>query len=249
MINPGLFFLFILLIYPGYLALLVINTLITKVKNKDSFWDITYHSIIHSLFVYMFIFSFWYPNAYSCGLNVFNEPEIIKYVTKDAWMPLKIVGVVTGSSIFYGILYGLSYRFELLTKFLKLFTKKIAEPPNILADLIDTKYGAAPAGHWLTFKLGDKMYSGSIKTAKLDQEPREFLIENVQILNEETHEPMLAYPPGERIWIKVDDNVTILTIKSVFKPIKEKPLKVIILSYTMTLIEKIKFAIRLVFYP
>ena len=221
MINPGLFFLFILLIIPGYLALMVYNNLITKSREKDSFWDITYNSVIHSLFIYIIIYLLWYPHAYAHGIHLLNEDSIISFLAKTPWRPLQTVSAIIFTSILYGIIYGLIYRFNLLQKFLSLFFKRVVEPPNILADIIDTKYGTEPMFHWLTFKHDNILYSGAIKIAKLDHEPREFLLEHIQILDTETREPLFEYPKDEHIWVKLTDSISLLSIKSVPKKTNE----------------------------
>ena len=52
-------------------------------------------------------------------------------------------------------------------------------------------------------------------SARLDQEPKEFLLKDIAILNQETREPEYEYPSGEYIWFKVDDNITLIELKPV----------------------------------
>lgn len=210
MINPSLFFLFILLVIPGFFALQVFSAFITDSKNKDSFWDITYNSVIHSLFIYMFL----YPIVYLLGIDIFREEAIIAYISSSKWNPLFIILAILGFSLIYGIAYALFYRFKVLKWILAKLFKRVVDPPNILADIIDTKYGTKPMEHWLTFKHDGVIYSGGLKLAKVDTEPKEVLLQDVQILDPETRDPLQQYPEDQFILVKID-NITIIELKSI----------------------------------
>jgi len=249
MINPGLFFLLILCVIPGFFALLVFNCIIKKSKTKESFGDITYHSVVHSSFIYIVVYALFYPGAHSLGFNIFKEEDIIPFLSRTPWTPLIIVVIILLISICYGVIYALLYRFELVHKILSLFFKRVVEPPNILADIIDVNYGTKPMYHWLTFKIDCTLYSGSITIAKLDQEPREFLLNNIAILDPSTREIMYEYQDDEFIWLKVDENISFLEIKSLPKEDdKKREWKKIIIGKIIDITNFIKFAFRLIFY-
>ncbi len=215
MINPGLFFLLVIIIVPGFFAQLVSRSIITKSVEKEKIWDVTYNSIIHSLFIYIILYIFWYPRAHALGINIFSEEDIIAYITKTPWMPLLIVSVILLVSSCYGICYAIAYRLELIKFITSKIVKPIVIPPNILADLMDEKYGGDPRSHWLTFKLGDTLYNGSVKIARLDKEPNEFLLQNIVIMDPNTRDILYAYPADQLIWLRLDGNITMLEIKSV----------------------------------
>jgi hypothetical protein len=222
MINPGLFFLLVIIIIPGFFAQLVSGSIITKPDDKSKTWDLTYNSIIHSLFIYIIIYIFWYPRAHSLGINIFDEKDIIAYITKTPWMPLIFVSVILLVSSVYGICYAVAYRFELIKKITSKIVKPIVVPPNILADLMDEKYGGNLKGHWLTFKLRNTLYNGSVKIARLDKEPNEFLLQDIVIMDTNTRDILYRYPPDQLIWLKIDDRITMLEIKSVSENAEEK---------------------------
>lgn len=60
-----------------------------------------------------------------------------------------------------------------------------------------------------------------MRIAKLDQEPREFLLERIQILDNETRVPLFEYPEDEYFWVKLTDRISLLSIKSVPKETNE----------------------------
>lgn len=114
MVNPVIFIVFITLVIPGFLALQVFKAMIAEVKDKNSFLDVTYNSVIHSLFIFLCL----YPFVKFFNINVFDEKSLISFVIADFWHPFYIVLTVLLFSAFYGSFYAYVHRKKWLKKIL-----------------------------------------------------------------------------------------------------------------------------------
>lgn len=199
--KPDVIYLILILVVPGLISQSVFNAMVAKGKNRQT--DL-YASILHSVVVYVFIYS---VAVLILGSDIINTRTITSLITGYSFAPLITLMVMAATSIAWGILYSKFYRSKWLKKFLGRFAEAV-EPPNIYAALLAEKYRDeinSDMRFWLTYKNGDEGYvEGCVEMAAVEESPREVYLTKVAYLDKARKE-IRRLPEGSGIILKVDD--------------------------------------------
>lgn|GEM_PF-2023556 len=194
-------FIAFLLILPGFLSQIIINSLVKQNETSNSY-QTTYGSLLHSIVIYTILYPlvvlFW-------GVNIQHPETMESLLLHSRWHPLAAIFILAGFSFGWALIYVWVKKTRLVTTIQNKFGTAV-EPPNIYARILNPSYrqNDEPDKYWVTLNIGGMLVEGGVKYQVTTGNCREVFLTNVIYLDPETRKEILRLPDDTGVVIDLD---------------------------------------------
>lgn len=194
-------FLIFLLVLPGFLSQIIINSLVKQNETANSY-QTTYGSLLHSIVVYTIV----YPLVVLLWGDNIQSPETIEsLLLHSRSRPIVAIFILAAFSFGWALIYVWAKKTRLITTIQNKFGAAV-EPPNIYARILNPSYrqNDEPDKYWVTINIENTLVEGGVKYQVTTGNCREVFLTNVVYLNPETRKEILRLPDDTGVVIDLD---------------------------------------------